>query len=796
MKRKIYALVVIALVITKSFSCDKTSISVTNIVYDGTYYTYTADVCIGISPNWGETNSFCISVADGGGAVSIDNGGTNTSSFTSNYNYCTQTLSFNGQGCATTAMGSAPAGGTVQSATVSVSGSVSGGDLCFSGGGGNAIVPDDLISDCADCGNPDELCWTVQFSTTTPITSATLDGAEGSSTQCPDEIDTSLPPTPASCTPPTVTGTVDGGSSLTVCEGETINLSGGCSGTCDTDKANNVWSGPDGYSYSAMGGGSASFPLTDAPTATSSGAYTFQNGAGSCFAIATVNVTVIPAPTATLNTTDAGGCTSTDVPVTFTGTGPWTFTYDDGSGSTSVTTSDNPYTISGLTSSTTVSLGAGVTSGACDASLIGTTSGTTTVTISPVDGSAGTDWEVKKNTDYTIDGSGTAGLVGYDTTITAVSTSSGTDCVFLDNDATGCTSGSISVSSLGLSCTTIGIDNIPNDAICFTYDDSKSSNITADLCLGASCVTVAVGGIGGSPYCFDRGDVFNLLGGASCGSGTLTINIADVITGPGKADDDGLFTGWTVDMNDITTTVIDNPTYSWVATSGDADVNDLSCTDCETPVFNSLVDGTGCFDLTVTDGFGCSVTDQVCYSVILGIEYLNFNINVSERNTTLLNWETLSNDFAFFEIERSENGTDFFKIGISNLNEGVSKFSFEDETPLKAAYYRIKGVKKDGSFEYTESKFITLNDATKFEITKIYPQPSTDLLHIETLLGDDSEISFQIIDLTGKKVVSKNYNMKHGNFTTKLDVSHLNSGSYMLLLNNGTKQISTKIVKN
>ena len=58
--KKILTVILSLIFISDSFSCDKTSISITSVVNNGAYYTYTAQVCIGISPNWGETNSFCI----------------------------------------------------------------------------------------------------------------------------------------------------------------------------------------------------------------------------------------------------------------------------------------------------------------------------------------------------------------------------------------------------------------------------------------------------------------------------------------------------------------------------------------------------------------------------------------------------------------------------------------------------------------------------------------------------------------------------------------------------------------
>ena len=786
-----------------SFSCDRTSINVTNIVYDGTYYTYTADVCIGISPNWGETNSFCIETV----GSTITGSGPYTSSFTSNYNYCTETLSFNGQGCATTAMGAAPAGGTVQTANVSVSGNVSGGNLCFSGGGGDAIAPDDLVGDCADCNNPSQLCWSVQFSTTSPITSVQLTGAEGGAATCPDEIDTSLPPTPPSCTPPSVSATIDGGSSVTVCEGQEVTIVGTCTTNCDTDDGNNSVTGTDGFVSSYMGGGSNStfdetggvVTVTSTATATTSGTYTFQNGTGSCFATSTVDIIVIPAPTAALNVAEVNDCSTADVEVTFTGTGPWTFSYDDGTGSTSVTTSSNPYTISGLSNSTTVSLDAGVTSGACGPSLVGTTSGTTDVNITTVSSAAGDDWQVKINTDEPLDGTGTAGLVGYDTTITpSIQTSAGCsgDCQF-DDDGTGtdwATSNGISLNSLGIDCVggTIGIDNIPDESICVSYSGSKAGDIEAELCFGGTCVTVPAGSVGDSPYCFDRGTVFNLLSGASCSS-TSNITVALVDTRQRGPVRHGTLTGISVTLNDVDLTVRDNPTYTWTAASGDANVADLSCTDCEDPIFNSSIEGSGCFDLTVTDGFGCTSTDQVCYVTVLSESFNSLDVSITDNETALLNWEVSNKNFSEYVIERSIDGKKFVEIGKSPSNEGVLEHYFEDINPSEVAYYRVKAIKESGDFETSNTKFVSFNITKNIEIQKIYPNPTSSKINVELLTKEDSEVIYKLVNTTGQIVKETSFSTKKGNFTHSMDISKHPKGIYQLIVIEGNTKITSRI---
>lgn len=771
---------------SNSFACDGTSVAVTNVTYDGSTYFYTAEVCIGLSPNWGATSSF---VLDADVAIT----GLVTSSFTSTYDYCSVSLVFNGQGCAVTAMGSAPAGGTVQTANVSVSGSIGGGagsgNVQFSGSGGLPLGPDDLDADCADCGNGNSLCWDITFETTSELSSLQLLDAEGSGTQCPDEIDTSIPAAPPACSLPTLAAPTI--SSSTICEGSTVTLGASCTSNCGGGSY--TWSGPDGFS----GSGSSD---TDSPT--SSGSYTVSYGSGSCVTSATVGVTVNELPTAALNTAAIGGCTSADVPVSFTGTGPYTFSYQiGGSGWVEVVgTTDNPYLIPVSTNSTVeLANGSGpdpdgITSTTCPGTP-GPTSGTTAVTVSTVSSDAGTAWTVLASVDEPLDGTGTSGLDGYDTTTTLMSDAgSVTDGTIEDNDAGAGATATYDLSDLGLTCSTMDINSIPANSIGFTFSGGAGSNLVAELCYGGSCITVPQGGVGGSPYYFSTGDILTLINGASCGSGTFDLTITDERTGGGPHDDGSTLTGFTVDLYDFTATLVTNPTYLWTASSGTANTSFLSCTTCEDPTFNTATTGAGCYDLTVTDGFGCTDVSTVCYDVVLGLKLNYFNAKVIESNKVELEWETF--DYSKkFEVQRSSDGYNFITIGTVNNTEGANIFTHIDSAPLNTSYYRLKTFDENDKFDYSSTKQVELKSSNELAIQQAYPIPANTNLKVDIYSGKNKIVNYKLIDMTGRELINENMELHQGSSTINMDIEKLNSGNFVFIITDGSKQLNAKVVK-
>jgi len=246
-----------------SYACDQTSIVINNAIDngDGTY-TYTVTICLGISPNWGASGDLTITV---GGANIISS---STSSVSTTYTYCDEPLLFNGQGCQVNSMGQPPVGGNLITTTATGSVGVMNGDLVISNSG-DPLAPGDIngpSGDCADCGNGNQVCFQVTFTTDAPITNAQLNGAEdqgsdcGNPTCCPNEIDTTVPPLqPGGCTPPTASFS----SNSPQCVGSTFNFtntgsSGGgnytyawtfAMGTPSTSTSEN----PSGISWSSTG---------------------------------------------------------------------------------------------------------------------------------------------------------------------------------------------------------------------------------------------------------------------------------------------------------------------------------------------------------------------------------------------------------------------------------------------------------------------------------------------------------------------------------------------------------------
>lgn len=158
----------------------------------------------------------------------------------------------------------------------------------------------------------------------------------------------------------------------------------------------------------------------------------------------------------------------------------------------------------------------------------------------------------------------------------------------------------------------------------------------------------------------------------------------------------------------------------------------------------------------------------------------------NEAKDVLLKWQIVDNpSIKNFEIQRSQNGTNFTTIGIigkTNDNSNVMKeYSFKDNAPLdNISYYRLKVNSNDGHFEYSRTLKVLFKKKTA---SFIYPNPANSAIHINTVRKLQG---VRIVDANGKTI---SYLRPSGN--NEYNVSDLANGNYWveLIYENGCEII-------
>ena len=186
----------------------------------------------------------------------------------------------------------------------------------------------------------------------------------------------------------------------------------------------------------------------------------------------------------------------------------------------------------------------------------------------------------------------------------------------------------------------------------------------------------------------------------------------------------------------------------------------------------------------------------------LPVELISFNATLKDQTSSELTWVTASeinNDH--FDIERSDDGTTFKKVGEEaghGTTNDVNKYSYIDQFGpgilAPVLYYRLKQVDFNGAFVYTDIRKVTL-DAKQDGIKVWYDRDITSLSAVITV-SESQRITLKIIDVQGKIIADQNLNANKGNNSVRMDMQGLASGVYTFIYypENGAVQMK-KFIK-
>ena len=130
-----------------------------------------------------------------------------------------------------------------------------------------------------------------------------------------------------------------------------------------------------------------------------------------------------------------------------------------------------------------------------------------------------------------------------------------------------------------------------------------------------------------------------------------------------------------------------------------------------------------------------------------------------QKSIIKIDWTSVTEiNVAGYEIQRSSNALNFSTVGtLTAKGNGTQKvnYTFNDVQPLHGDnYYHIKAVDKDGKTTYSNTVLVKMNNDKI--ITVVYPNPSKDILHVET----NGSATFSLINQSGKILITTNINGK------------------------------------
>lgn len=179
-------------------------------------------------------------------------------------------------------------------------------------------------------------------------------------------------------------------------------------------------------------------------------------------------------------------------------------------------------------------------------------------------------------------------------------------------------------------------------------------------------------------------------------------------------------------------------------------------------------------------------------NVVLPITLASFKPK-KESNAIELLWTTSSErNSDYFEILKSIDGNKFKGIGLvkaaGNSNQTLA-YSFKDLNPSKGNnYYQLNMVDLDGS----NKKSIVVSSNFDFENEDFFLRMNTEkgVLSLNVLSNKTTAATFEVFDLTGRKILKKDLILQNG--VNTFDFS-LNTSSKVIIVNLISE--GTRIVK-
>ncbi len=159
-----------------------------------------------------------------------------------------------------------------------------------------------------------------------------------------------------------------------------------------------------------------------------------------------------------------------------------------------------------------------------------------------------------------------------------------------------------------------------------------------------------------------------------------------------------------------------------------------------------------------------------------------------------LSWTTASEqNNAYFKVERSADGVSFSAIGKVNgaINSSAAlNYSFNDNSPLAGKnFYRLRQVDLDGQFAL--SAIVSVNMSVKSKVS-LYPNPvsNTALLQYPKAVKG---AAYRVVAMDGR--IMKSGILQENSTQMNLNLSGMQSGTYVLIINNNGEQYQQRIQK-
>jgi Secretion system C-terminal sorting domain len=228
----------------------------------------------------------------------------------------------------------------------------------------------------------------------------------------------------------------------------------------------------------------------------------------------------------------------------------------------------------------------------------------------------------------------------------------------------------------------------------------------------------------------------------------------------------------------------------------------------KTTVNNIVIEWNMGDNFSLTIGNGPYITQGILQpggfstSSTLPVTLTGFTASRKNNNTVQLNWETVTEiNNTGFAIERKLDGeTGFKKIGfvatraMGGNSSQLNRYAYIDNNSNQAlSHYRLQQIDMDGRASYSPIRIVAGNATGP--LIQLYPIPVVNSLVIEYSAIVQGRVQYSLTDINGKLL--QEWTAPANTTRSVKDLSHLAAGTYMIVIRQDGKMVTTqKLVKN
>ena len=196
--------------------------------------------------------------------------------------------------------------------------------------------------------------------------------------------------------------------------------------------------------------------------------------------------------------------------------------------------------------------------------------------------------------------------------------------------------------------------------------------------------------------------------------------------------------------------------------------------------------------VTIDNGLASSELSiyRIPFSEPLPVKLLSFNA-AGQGCDAVLNWKVATEDnFSHYEIERSQNGTNFVKIGNKPAAGNNSTYSYTDKTAQEGNnYYRLKMIDLDGSFEYSNVQRVDMSCGIRQTANiSVNPTLTSGITWIKGLKGTER---VRVMATNGQLLMQS----KATAGMMQIDLSRFSAGLYLVVVDENGKVVYNQKVE-